>query len=78
MRKDMKRKTTKTKMVSIFVVLMITVAFVSEPAYPQAFWHGVDIADSGMSYEVSYSKIRTCLISTTYVNSLNRCQNLIL
>ena len=29
-------------------------------------------------YNLSYSKIRTCLISTTYVNSLNRCQNLIL
>ncbi len=27
---------------------------------------------------VSYSKIRTCLISMTYINPLNRCQNLIL
>ena len=39
------------KKVSLLFVLTITIAFVSEPAYPQVFWHGVDIADSGMSYE---------------------------
>jgi hypothetical protein len=39
------------KKVSLLFVLIITVAFVSEPAYPQGFWHGVDITDSGISYE---------------------------
>jgi hypothetical protein len=47
----MKRKTVKAKMVLTFLVLIIMVVFVSEPVYPQGFWYGADIADSGMSCE---------------------------
>ena len=36
------------KKVYLLFVLTIMVGFVSEPAYPQAFWYGDDIADAGM------------------------------
>jgi hypothetical protein len=45
----MKKQTSKT--VLVLVTLMITLVFTSEPAYPQTFWLGVDIADSGMAPE---------------------------
>jgi len=44
-------KTQNIRMILIFFVLMITIFFISVPAYPQTFWHGVDIADSGMTTE---------------------------
>jgi hypothetical protein len=45
----MNRKSLKT--LSLLLVPMIIFAFVSEPAYPQAFWHGDDISDANMSSE---------------------------
>jgi hypothetical protein len=44
-------KKQKSRMILLFIILTVTIVFVSNLAYSQAFWFGVDIADSGMSSE---------------------------
>jgi len=42
---------SRTKMNAVLVASIVAILLMSAPAYTQAFWHGVDIADSGLSHE---------------------------